>query len=115
MFEYILSLGRQLYDSRKNIKRIFFFISRYGEVEEIIEFPQPVSEFEAVKAVEAYLSQPLDDAHYEKVKDDLFVGVDSKEKAFKWYQTRGDCLGDCHFLESVRTDSQGNCLLRCGS
>lgn len=113
-FKYTISLGREL-QSKKIIRVIYFSISRYGKHQERLEFPEPVSEQNAVAAVEAWLSVPLDAEHYQRVADDLFPGIESHEQAFAAYETRGDCLGDCSFLELIDRIGAGQYKIECGS
>ena len=98
------------------VKKIRFDISRYGEFSEVIEFPKTVSIDEAVKAVEEFLSQPLDEAYYMKIREDLFHEA-PWEEAKEWFHTRGDCLTDCKFLEAVTEDKKekGTFEIVCGS
>jgi hypothetical protein len=92
------------------VKSILFYISRYGEHQHRINFDEIVSLDEAVFKVERFLSVPLDDEYYDKIKDDLFPN--SKRE---YFEVRGDCLGDCKFLEEIKEIEPGVVWIGCGS
>jgi len=93
----------------KSVSSIIFDISRYGKHTHRIDFPQPVAFIDAILEVERFLSAPLDDAYWNQVKDDLF------HNDRRYYEIRGDCLGDRRFLESVREIEPGVVTFFCGS
>jgi hypothetical protein len=112
-FRYINCLDRSYNKEDKIVTSVKFNISRYGEHKHTISFQEPVSEMEAIQAVESFLSQSLDEAYYSKIRDDLFHRY-SFEDALKWFTCRGDCLTDCKFLEHVDI-SGGHMVFFCGS
>ena len=98
--------------SRETVKSIVFDISRYGKHTHRIDFDEPVYLNEAICKVESFLSLPLDDEYYEKVKDDLFC----KRSDLRGYlEVRGDCLGDCKYLEEVKEIEPNVVMIECGS
>lgn len=93
----------------KKVKSIVFEISRYGKHQCRIDFDEPVYINEAICKVESFLSLPIDDEYYNKVKDDLFCN----ER--RYYELRGDCLGDLKFLEGLREIEPNVVKIVCGS
>lgn len=64
---------RRAYDAAdKKINGVIFPTSRHGAFEHRIDFNAAVTEAEAVEAAERFLSEPHDEAYYERVKTDLF-------------------------------------------
>jgi hypothetical protein len=97
-FRYINCLHRDYDNKEKIVTSVEFYLSRYGEHKHTISFQEPVSEMEAIQAVESYLSQPLDEAYYSKIQDDLVHRL-AFEDALKLFTCRGDCLWDCKLLD----------------
>lgn len=109
-FKYFPSLDTPL-SKDKVVKIIVFNISRYAKYQQAIQFKELVTLKTAIKAVEKYLSQPLLPEYLDRIKDDLFPSWESPHpKAI-----RGDCLGDCTFLEDVQSLGDGEWLIECGS
>lgn len=102
-FNYINCLDREYLTKPLNIKCVTFNISRYGQYTYTIEFPELVSEKEAIEKMEEYMSEPLTEEYYATIVDDLFHG-ESWEQAREWFKCRGDCLTDCKFLESTTVE-----------
>jgi hypothetical protein len=100
-FRYINSLYREYSTEPLNITSVEFDISRYGEFTESIIFDSPVSEKKAIEIVEAYLSEPLTEEYFNKIKSDMFHDDLPWEDAKQTYHCRGDCLTDARFLEDV--------------
>ena len=118
-FCYYNSLGRQYDNKIENVIKISFAISRYGAHGITLNFSTPKTEAEAISCAQKYLSGPLTEEIYEKVKDDLFACLDFKD-ASKELKTIGHCLGDCKFLEIIESepipDSENvQLFLTCGS
>ena len=93
---------------------VTFSISRYGKHCKTLKFEEPVSIDRAIIEVEQYLSQPLEERYFDKIRDDLFRKNETWAEGKKRYVCRGDCLGDSKFLESAEL----NCTkltLYCGS
>jgi dsRNA-specific ribonuclease len=110
VFTYIRS-GLKL-DNRKKCKSVTFNISRYGAHTKTIKFKHKKKFAGAIEAAEEFLSQKIDKEYFKTVSDDLFG---AKWKEFKG-GLRGDCLGDCKFLEAVERDAETKDLsLVCGS
>ena len=103
-FTYILSTSWN-----KPVNSVIFNISRYGKHTHRIDFPEPVSFADAVIEVQRFLCAPIDNDYYDRVKDDLFHNIRH------FYIIRGDCLGDCKFLERVREVEPGVVKFWCGS
>lgn len=93
---------------------IRFDISRYGQYTHTIGFAIPISVRQAIKAVEEYLSEPLTQEYYDKIKDDLFCDGEEWEEAKKYFKCKGDCLTDCKFLEEILFDDT-IAVICCGS
>lgn len=108
VFKYDNCLERPFDDAAKVIRRVNFLISRYGKHEETINFKEPVSEASAIKAVEKWFNEPVTNDHWTRVQDDLF------HSDREIYKIRGDCLGDCIFIETMYIQ-QGELSFICGS
>ena len=106
MFSYI---GTSFRIPDKKVKGIVFDISRYGKHKHRIDFDELIPIDEAICKVERFLSTPLDDEYYEKIKDDLFY--DERD----YFDSRGDCLGDLKFLEQLREIEPNVVKIVCGS
>jgi len=114
-FRYTLSLDRPL-RTTPTVRCIEFAISRYGKHHESIAFDPPVNEQQAVAAVEAYLSAPIDAAHYARVQGDLSAAYKalSLDEIQVRLPTRGHCLGGCTFLEAL-VRRGATVVIECGS
>ena len=112
-FKYINCLDRKYRQILKNVSEVRFDISRYGEKQRSLKFDSPVSENDAILAVEKYLSEPLTEEYYDMIKDDLFHGY-SWDEAKACFTYRGDCLTDCIFLEKTEI-IDGTLIFFCGS
>jgi hypothetical protein len=119
LFRYTNSLDRPYNDRIRSVKSATFDIGRYGNVTHSIDFPDgPVSEAAAIAAIEAWLSAPLSVAEYEVLRNagDLFhYSGDDPFPTDGYLVTRGDCLGDCRFLESITISRTGHLTFFCGS
>jgi hypothetical protein len=96
----------------KKIVSILFDISRYGKHQCRMDFDEPLYINEAICKVEHFLSLPIDDEYYDKVKDDLFC---KRSDLRNYLELRGDCLGDLKFLEEVKEIEQNVVKIVCGS
>lgn len=117
-FEYERSLGDcSFYRNNKGAicKGVTFAISRYRQHSHTITFDELCSVNDAIMVAEEYLSYPLTEDYYNKIKDDLFMNKWTWEQAQKEYKNRGECLSGCKFLESVELDDNGILSLFCGS
>lgn len=114
-FVYINCLNRP-YDNKKHqIKSITFDIDRYSEFQHTIEYQFPVTEENAIRDAEKFLSQPLTPEYYKKIQDDTFHESDWDEVK-QWMICRGDCLSDKKFLEGSDLDEETyNLTIWCGS
>ena len=116
LFSYHIDVNLNNYKSY--IKSIQFNIGRWGKNKKTLYFNIPITEFQAVKLVELYLSKPIDEEYYSMLKNtnDLVgrVGMNynfQKEKTL----IRGDLLGDAKYLETFEMDDDGNAFICCGS
>ena len=113
-FEYVKHLI--LLTDTRNIQVIIFDISRYGKYSHAINFNVPVSEKEAIKKIEKYLSEPITEYYFNKVKDDLFENdLEYNELSEKGYKCRGDLLTDASFLEEIKVVKEGVVIVKGGS
>ena len=117
-FAYINCLDREYADTKAKIERVVFDYSRFGSHKHTIHFTkdgvaQPVTEKAAITAAEAWLSEPLTEEHYEKIKHDLFHGYEW-EDAKEVFGCRGECLTDSCYLEIAHFE-RGTLTLECGS
>lgn len=103
-FKYVESMGRPFRDDAYII-RITFPISRYECYTMEKRFPSPVTEKEAIAAVEKYLSKPLEEGYYEQIKSDLWFDPIPFEEVLNEFNgketTRGDIMTDLKFLEDI--------------
>lgn len=105
VFSYVFS--ERLPDEM--VSSVVFSVSRYGESRLKISFPKQVTVFEAVKKVEAFLSQPLTKEYHAK-----YSNTEGIVYPFKEGECRGYILGSCIFLEGVNV-RKGRAHLICGS
>jgi hypothetical protein len=111
-FSYHLSTPKPLDQVQRKCVTITFDVGRYGINTHTMVFETKVTEVEAVRAVERWLSQPMTVEHLERLieDNDLF----DSDATLQDYPIRGDALGDCIYLESVICD-EGHITLLCGS
>lgn len=116
LFRYINSLEREYDDSEKIVRSVTFNTGRYGDNSHTIFFDAGcVTEKEAIEEVEQYLSQPLTETYYEKLRKDgdLFGSGAPWVEASEYMKIRCDCIGDARFLESI--EGREALILHCGS
>ncbi len=114
-FTYINCLDREYNNQDAKISSVIFNISRYGEFRHTIDFaPQRVTESVAIRAVEVYLSQPLDESYYTPLQHDTFHRH-AWQNAKLHFTCRGDVLGDSRYLEAVSVDESGQLSFFIGS
>jgi hypothetical protein len=90
---------RRAYDAtEKKVRGVIFPTSRHGAFEHRLDFPEAVTEAEAVEAAERFLSVPHDKVYYEHVKTDLFFN-----------QGRSECFAHAD-LKDVCGDMRGSLL-----
>lgn len=117
-FTYTNSLERNYDDKNFKVRKITFDIGRYGECRKTILFDELVTEKTAIEAIEQYLSEPMTEDYYNVLflAGDLFCGGDRWEVSKSWMKVRGDCLGDCKFLEDIDPiDGKEHFEIWCGS
>jgi hypothetical protein len=114
MFKFTLSIPVQELENHKFVKKATFDISRYGEYTKTISFETPKVRYEAILAVEEYLSEPLTWQEYDQIKEDLIEDNLTEDTYSQVYEIRGNCLGDKTFLE-IATIKGDTLILRCGS
>lgn len=72
-FTFVNRLGREYDDEEENVFSIEFAISHYGAHKHTISFPKGVTEQAAIGAAigaaEEWLSQPLDEKFWEKIRE----------------------------------------------
>lgn len=112
-FKYVNSRNCA-YDKKKDVKSVKFSISRYGKYEETIIFNAPVTQKDAIEAVEKYLSVPLTQEYYEKIQDDTFHEY-PWETAKEFFKCRGAVMTDAIFLEGTKINSDGQLTFSIGS
>jgi len=109
-FNYIMSL--KSFDFSRDVVEVIFDISRYGRHTHRM-FISNCNDLEAIHIVEDYLSEPMTREYFDAIQDDLFPGT-----SFQEFRVRGDALGDCRFLEQIKSTSLGDgrrIKLICGS
>ncbi len=102
-FRYVNCLGREYDDTAARVGSLSFEVSRYGKFCITHAFDNPVTEKRAVEAAEAYLSQPLTEDYYARIRHDTFHQM-PWEEAKDAFACRGACLTDARFLEVMRMD-----------
>jgi hypothetical protein len=100
VFKYINSTESEYDDANKVVSSVCFNISRYGMHEHSIFFEEKVTIKTAIEAVEQYLSEPLTEDYYEKIKKDTFSQFNWKTAQEK-FETRGAVLSDAIYLEEI--------------
>jgi hypothetical protein len=108
-FRFTNSLDRDYLHDDCNVVAVQFCIDRYGQHTKQLRFAEAKTEHDAIRAVEWYLSEAITPEYFAAIEDDLFPGTTLDE-----LQTRGDCLGNCTFLESA-TLNEGVLTLSCDS
>ncbi len=96
-------MKRRYDEKRLGVTSVTFWISRGFDYSHTIHFINPVTEQAAVKRAELYLSQPLTEEYYERVRDDCDMGAVLDDFSYLgWLEKRGDtrgsCLGNAHSL-----------------
>ena len=114
-FKYRNSLGRRYNKTDAKYLAVSFNTSRYGKYSAGLAWKTPVSEDVAIRRAEEYLSTPIDEAYYNKIKDDLFHNPVEWKEAKQNYKCRGDCLTDAKFLEIAEVKGTTQLNLLCGS
>ena len=110
-FKYINSLDEKE-DLTVPCHSVEFMVSRYGEHWHKLEFAEPKTKREAIRAAEEYLSCPFDEEYYNKVSDDL--GLDSWDEAQEYCNCRGDFIRGAIWLELTKLED-GHLILLTGS
>ena len=102
-------------NGKKCVTSLKFDVSRYGAVTHTLEFVEPVTKTVALEAIERYLSEPVDEDHFARVRNDLFDVTRYNNQNLSKY-TRGDLLTDARFAEHFRCiGGNGEYELECGS
>lgn len=99
-FAFINNLKRRYDDIRENVTSVSFPIGRYAISRGTLLFPQPVTEKEAVQAVEEHLSKPLTSGYLGGLLD----LEDLPQGNMRGEAIRGDCLGSTRILSAVVYD-----------
>jgi hypothetical protein len=95
------NLMNRPFSEEPTIRSISFPISRFGLHIKTIGFIKPVNEEDALKAVLAYLNQPLTQEHWSLVRDDISYWAYSWERIERMFQTRGSLLCSYRFLRDI--------------
>jgi hypothetical protein len=112
---WLTAEGKTPYDTTtRNVYEVEFPITAYGEVVETARWKQPVTQAQAIAAVERYLSQPLTDAYFETLREQADLNMTWPE-AKKDFPRRADLLGGHVFLESADVDKNGKMELITGT
>lgn len=115
-FMYTNEMGRHYDHKRKIVKSVRFPICLYPSVYQVLMFKTPKTEADAIQAAEQYLSEPMDEAYYNRIKDDLNPSLfDSWATAKASLQYRGDVFDAAVCLEYAVRDSKGQLVLWCGN
>lgn len=88
------------------IYSITFPITRYEEFSHTLKFKKGVSEKKAIDAVEEYLSQPMTEAYWKKIKSDLDGYMDEEEVAEG--TNRGRAVGDAALTQFITLTERDN-------
>ena len=102
-------------NTNKQYRLIIFNISRYGKYQKTIKFARYVTEQEAIRAAEKYLSVPVSNKYYRKIRDDLFIQSNSFKEFNQHYKTRGDCLSDAKMIKHIQVLDGTTLVLHCGA
>ena len=102
-------------NTNKQYRSITFNISRYGKYQKTIKFGKQVTEQEAVRAAEKYLSVAVSNIYYKKIRDDSFIESNTFKEFNQHYKTRGDCLSDARMLEQIDQLNGTALVIHCGS
>lgn len=112
-FEYTKSCD---YKPEEYIKSIKFNISRYGECSHTLYFESLLTDEDAVKEVEEWLSAPITKEYFESVKDDLFDSdLEFEDLEENDFRCKGDLLTDAIFLECLNQIGDNDVEIECGS
>lgn len=113
-FKYILSTD--IDNTTKNVDKITFNISRYGNFTHTIDFDEFVTEKSAIEKAEEWLSEKVTIDYFNSIKSDLFhtfCNVDEEIEYIK-NKNKGDLLTDCKYLEETTIYST-HLKITCGS
>ena len=113
-FVYTNILDCEYDDAKHDIQSVLFNTSRYGKHHHVITFDELVTEKVAIEAVEAYLSEPLTEEYYNKIKEDTFHQI-PWEEAKKEFRCRGATLTNSRFIEDTEVDEDGQLSFFVGS
>jgi hypothetical protein len=112
-FKYKLCI--ELDDTKKNVDKITFNISRFRKYKHTIEFNEFVTKKYAVQKAEEWLSEKVTLEHYNLIKDDLFFSLsDYGDLNYILNKNKGQLLTDCIFLEEADIYST-HLFIDCGS
>lgn len=100
-FRYINCLGREYFTNLNFVESVEFDISRHGNFTKTLKFDVPVSEKTAIELINKYLSRPLTEKYFNKIKEDTLYDDCSWDEVKEHYKCRGDCLSDARFLEGI--------------
>lgn len=94
-FQYEMRLDKE-FDVKQEFNAINFPVSRYEKYIVTLSFEKPLIITEAIKRAEKFLSQPLTEKWWNKVKDNLIIDVPDYDQ-----MCRGSLLGDFIFIEEL--------------
>jgi hypothetical protein len=114
LFKYKIEIPNSAFSSVENVKCVRFDISRYGKYEAEQDFAKPLTVMGAIRKVEEFLSGPLTQEYYERVKDDTFHEFEW-DRAQNYFKCRGAVLTDAIHLEGFNVDHNGVLRFSIGS
>jgi hypothetical protein len=110
-FSYVNLLNAQYEHTYRCVRSVRFDISRFCRHKHTLHFDPPVSEAQAIRAVEAYLSLPMTEDYFAAIRDDLF----HDDASWTDYRCRGDALTDAKYLERVSLNDDGQLSFSIGT
>lgn len=113
-FKYTLFIT--LDSVKKNVDKITFDISRYGNFTHTLELNEFVTEQFAVEKAEEWLSEKVTIDYFNSIKSDLFYKFDDINEELEYIKDKikGDLLTDCKYLEEAKNYST-HLKITCGS
>jgi hypothetical protein len=106
-FTFQNNLERRLEEEAREFVQIVFDVTPFGKYQQIFRFATPMSELEAVRLVEKFLSEELTEEYYNRYHDDTYEPklsyVEFTQRRPQGPIVRGSLLDKTHFsLNKVR-------------
>jgi hypothetical protein len=105
-------------NKHKYVKSITFNISRYGKIEQTLNFEIEKTEMEAIIEVEKWLSKKITKDYFDKInEDDIEDEYENKNISFDKYKNnnRGFILSSAIFIENIEKIEPNHIYLDCSS